>query len=131
MSLKLELVAAVCLVSFEPPTEAHDIYSPLKDRWGNSCCNDQDCRLVSYRMTPTGVQMLVDGEWIAVPDHAIQYRALPGDAGETPGGHWCGAIRYKGDRVEYSTHCAILPPNAAAIFEAPFALSESRIQSVP
>ena len=95
MSLKLELLAAICLISFDPPTEAHDIYSPLKDRWGNSCCNDQDCRPVPYRMTPNGVQMLVDGEWIAVPDHAIQYRALPGDGGETAGGHWCGAIRYQ------------------------------------
>ena len=47
MSLKLELLAAICLISFEPPTEAHDIYSPLKDRWGNSCCNDQDCRPVA------------------------------------------------------------------------------------
>ena len=39
MSLKLELLAAICLISSEPPTEAHDIYAPLKDRWGNSCCN--------------------------------------------------------------------------------------------
>ena len=31
MSLKLELLAAICLFSFEPPTEARDIYSPLKD----------------------------------------------------------------------------------------------------
>jgi hypothetical protein len=54
MSLKLELLAAICLISFEPPTEAHDIYSPLKDRWGNSCCNDQDCRPVPYRVTPAG-----------------------------------------------------------------------------
>jgi hypothetical protein len=44
MPLKLELFTAIALLSFEPPTEAHDIYSPLKDRWGNSCCNDQDCR---------------------------------------------------------------------------------------
>ena len=116
MSLKLELFAAICLVSFEPPTEAHDIYSPLKDRWGNSCCNDQDYRPVPYRVTPAGVQMLVNGDWIAVPDHAIQYRALPGDTGETAGGHWCGEIRRRGySGVDYTTLCAILPPNAAAI----------------
>ena len=92
MSLKLELLAAIALISFEPATEAHDIYSPLKDRWGNSCCNDQDCRPVHYRVTPTGVQMLIDGDWIAVPDHAIQYRALPGDTGETYGG--IGAAKF-------------------------------------
>ena len=132
MSLKLELLAAICLISFEPPTEAHDIYSPLKDRWGNSCCNDQDCRPVPYRVTPAGVQMLVHGNWIAVPDHAIQYRALPGDTGETAGGHWCGEIRLLQDEtVRYSTHCAILPPNGAAILGPPFALREGRIQPVP
>ena len=34
MSLKLELLTAIALLSFEPPTDAHDIYSHLKDRWG-------------------------------------------------------------------------------------------------
>ena len=132
MSFKLELLAAICLISFEPPTEAHDIYSPLKDRWGNSCCNDQDCRSVPYRVTPAGVQMLVYGNWIAVPDHVIQYRALPGDTGETAGGHWCGEFRLLQDEtVSYSTLCAILPPNGAAILGLPSALRESRVQPVP
>jgi hypothetical protein len=44
MSLKLELFTAIALLSFESPTEAHDIYSPLKDRRGKSCCDDRDCR---------------------------------------------------------------------------------------
>ena len=132
MSLKLELLAAICLISFEPPTEAHDIYSPLKDRWGNSCCNDQDCRPVPYRVTPSGVQMLVHGNWIAVPDHMIQYRALPGDTGETAGGHWCGEIRLMQDeKVRYSTLCAILPPNATSLPRPSFTLREGRIQPVP
>ena len=117
MSLKLELLTAIALLSFEPPTDAHDIYSHLKDRLGNSCCDEKDCRPAPYRVTPTGVQMFVDGEWIAVPDYAIQYRALPGDTGETAGGHWCGRIHDgHGDRVDYSTHCAVLPPNPTAIF---------------
>ena len=129
MSLKLDLCAAILFISFEPPAEAHDIYSHLKDRWGNSCCNDKDCRPAAYRVTPTGVRMLVSGEWIAVPDYAIQYRALPGDTGETAGGHWCGDIRYKpSDGMEYSTHCAILPPNPAAILGPPSALRESRLR---
>jgi hypothetical protein len=34
--------------------------------------------------------MLVDGKWMAVPAETIFYRALPGDTGETAGGHWCG-----------------------------------------
>jgi hypothetical protein len=105
MSLKLELLTAIALLSLEPPTDAHDIYSHLKDRWGTVVamrrCDEKDCRPVPYRVTPTGVQMFVDGEWIAVPDYAIQYRALPGDMGETAGGHWCGFIcDGHGDRVE-------------------------------
>ena len=90
MSLKLDLCAAILLISYELPAEAHDIYSPLKDRLGNSCCDDGDCRPAPYRVTPTGVQMLVNGDWIAVPNDTIQYRAIPGDTGETGGGHWCG-----------------------------------------
>jgi hypothetical protein len=132
MSLKLDPLAAFCLLSFEPSTEAHDIYLHLKDRWGNSCCSDQDCRPAPYRVTPTGVQMLVNGDWIAVPDYAIQYRTLPDDTGETAGGHWCGDIRHKhGDGIDYSTHCAILPPNPTAIFGPPFARREDRIQPMP
>ena len=104
MSLKLELFTAIALLSFEPPTEAHDIYSPLKDRAGRNCCDDGDCRPAPYRVTPAGVQMFVEGEWIGVPDSTIQYRALPGDTGGTAGGHWCGIIRDgHGGPVEYST----------------------------
>jgi hypothetical protein len=132
MSLKLELFTAIALLSFEPLTEAHDIYSPLKDRWGNRCCDETDCRPAPYRLTPAGVQMFVDGEWIAVPDFTIQYRALLGDNGETDGGHWCGKMRNgHGDRIDYTTQCAILPPNPTAIFEPAFALREGRIQPVP
>ncbi len=71
MSLKLDLCAAIVLISFEPPAEAHDIYSHLKDRLGNSCCNEQDCRPAPYRVTPAGVLMLVNGSWITVPDYRV------------------------------------------------------------
>ena len=75
---------------------------------------------------------VVEGEWIAVPDVTIQYRALLGDTGETAGGHWCGrAQNGQGERMDYATHCAVLPPNPTAIFEPDFALREGHIQSVP
>ena len=51
MSLKLELFTAIALLSFEPPTEAHDIYSHLMNGLGGSCCNEKDCRPAPYRMT--------------------------------------------------------------------------------
>jgi hypothetical protein len=131
MSLKLELTVAL-LICLGPETQAHDIYSPLKDRRGNGCCDDGDCRPAPYRVTPTGVQMFVEGEWIVVPDFTIQYRALPGDTGETDGGHWCGYVQNGyGDRMAYATHCAILPPNPTAIFGSLFALREGNIPPVP
>lgn len=132
MSLKLDLCAAILLVGFDPPTEAHDVYPHLKDRWGNSCCNEEDCRPAPYRVTPHGVQMFVNGEWIAVPEYTIQYRLLPGDTGESGGGHWCGDILAKhGEAPDYSTHCAILPPHPTAIFGLTFALREGRVRPVP
>jgi hypothetical protein len=132
MALKLELFTAIALLSIEPPTEAHDIYSPLRNRSGSSCCNEGDCRPAPYRVTPTGVQMFVEGEWITVPDGTIQYRTLPGDTGETDGGHWCGQIQSgEGHGMAYATHCAVLPPNPTAVSGLAFALREGQIQSAP
>jgi hypothetical protein len=90
------------------PSQAHDIYSSLVDREGQTCCHDRDCKPARYRTTTVGVEMLVDGRWIVVPDETIQYRALDGDSGETAGGHWCGKLQYG------VTYCAVLPPNSAS-----------------
>ncbi len=109
--------------------EGHNIYSGLKDHLGAaSCCDERDCRPAHYRITPAGVEMLLDDEWVRVPDSVVQYRRLDGDTGETGGGHWCGVTNWKQqDQVrafEYPPHphhpglhlsrfltrCAILPP---------------------
>jgi hypothetical protein len=90
------------------PSRAHDIYSSLVDREGQTCCHDRDCRPARYRTTAVGVEMLVDGRWLVVPGDTIQYRALDGDTGETAGGHWCGKLEYG------VTYCAVLPPNSAS-----------------
>jgi hypothetical protein len=72
---------------------------------------------VPYRFIASGVQMFIDKQWIDVPSDRIQYRALPGDMGETGGGHWCGSA-YTPDfsnlGVLYMTKCAILPPQSAS-----------------
>lgn len=87
---------------------AHDLYSDLRTRDGTqSCCNDRDCRPAKFRITATGVQMLVGGQWIPVPERTIQYRSLPSD--RTEGGHWCGHGLSIGHPV---TVCAILLPNS-------------------
>ncbi|WP_262297349.1 hypothetical protein [Microvirga sesbaniae] len=116
MSTRLSLSAILLLLAGSLPAWSHDIYSHLTDSWGNSCCNDQDCRPAPYRVTPTGVEMLVDGEWVEVPGYTIQYRALLGDTGQTGGGHWCGRAYQKVDNsVFHVTQCAVLPPSTAAL----------------
>ena len=73
-----------------------------------------------FRVTPSGVRMLIRGRWIAVPANKIQYLLLPGDTGETAGGHWCGwsyGVQSEplGANDPAHTHCAILPPNLGAL----------------
>jgi len=102
------IVGGMLLATSSWPSPAHDIYMSLKDETGASCCNDRDCRPARYRITAGGVEMLVDGKWIAVWENHIQYRTLEGDTGETGGGHWCGKIEYG------VTYCAVLPPSLAS-----------------
>jgi hypothetical protein len=97
----------ILLTTMSWPSQAHDIYMSLVDRDGQTCCHGRDCRPARYRSTAAGVEMLVDGRWIVVPDDPIQYRALNGDTGETAGGHWCGKLEYG------VTYCAVLPPRSA------------------
>jgi len=131
MSLKPVLFAVTLSVGFELPSDAHDIYSHLTSSAGVSCSNEYDCRPASYRVRTSGVQMIVYGDWIDVPNDKIQYRALPGDAGETAGGHWCGRPRdWQSPRVVL-TYCAVLPPQATAVSRPSFARRETRIRPVP
>jgi hypothetical protein len=117
MLSKSALICTVLVTNLPLPLQAHDIYSHLVDETGASCCDDRDCRPVLYRFTANGVQMFVDKRWINVPSDRIQHRALPGDTGETAGGHWCGST-YEPDfsnlGVLYMTKCAILPPQSAS-----------------
>jgi hypothetical protein len=103
------LLSVVLALSWPAAISAHDIYTGLKTSSGRSCCAGHDCRPAHYRLTPAGVQMLISGRWIVVPNDTIQYRALDGDTGETAGGHWCGL---PGGHVTV-TYCAILPPSSA------------------
>lgn len=101
----------IALLAFWPrPIEAHDIYTHLKSRSGKSCCDNSDCRPAQYRVTSSGVEMLIGENWVRVPGGMVEYRALEGDTGETNGGHWCGE-RYEGGFI---TYCAFLPPNLAS-----------------
>jgi hypothetical protein len=88
--------------------KAHDIYSELQDRFGASCCNETDCRPANYRVTTSGIEMLLDDDWVRIPNEVIQYRTLHGDTGETRGGHWCGGAKIVEPGI--FTRCVILPP---------------------
>ncbi len=116
MSPRTAFVSAALVTSMAGPIQAHDIYSHLRDERGASCCDDQDCRPAFYRLTTRGVQMYVNQQWMDVPNERIQYRALPGDRGETGGGHWCGSaneLDLSNPEGVYVTRCAILPPQSA------------------
>jgi hypothetical protein len=95
------------------PVQGHDIYSGLKSKVGNSCCDKDDCRPANYQMTRNGVMMQVGQEWISVHPDTIVYRTLPGDSGETAGGHWCGRAANDPLETGHVTLCAILPPRLA------------------
>ena len=112
-----DLILAAVLASavlIDPQTvESHDIYTGVYTRQGVPCCNDGDCVPAPFRITPDGVDMLVQGVWISVPRWYIMYLALPGDT--TPyRSHWCGALDLVlTDGVNTLTRCAILPPHAS------------------
>ena len=109
--MALQVISALLAFLFlSEAAQAHDIYTHLKSRSGKSCCDNSDCRPAPYRITSSGVEMLVGETWVGVPRGIIEYRMLEGDTGETSGGHWCGE-RYEGGFV---TYCAFLPPTLAA-----------------
>jgi hypothetical protein len=108
----LSTFAALAVTVCSTACNAHDIYSDLRKSNGQSCCDGTDCRPARYRNGRFGIEMFIRQRWITVPQSAIEYRLLDGDTGETHGGHWCGS--HAGWEDALFTHCAILPPNAAA-----------------
>lgn len=123
----VKLMAAFLLTAVEfalllSPARAHDIYPHLTDRSGRPCCNGGDCRPAMYRKVSSGVEMLVAGQWVWVPEARIQYRHLDGDTGETGGAHWCGEA-YDGGHI---TYCAFLPPSLSSAAQLAPQLSDNR-----
>jgi hypothetical protein len=49
-----ELAAAIALLCVSSTVLAHDIYSDLRDRDGNLCCNGQDCKPIEATVLPDG-----------------------------------------------------------------------------
>ena len=51
--------ALLAFLFLSDAAQAHDIYTHLKSRSGKSCCDNSDCRPAPYRITSSGVEMLV------------------------------------------------------------------------
>ena len=99
-------------------SNAHDIYTNLKNSVGKSCCDDSHCRPARFRTSASGtIEMLIGRQWLAIPPDAIEYRSLDGDSGETNGGHWCGGEA--GDWGATFTYCAFLPPKLGFLKTVP------------
>jgi hypothetical protein len=80
-------------------------YSKLKRKdTKTSCCNLTDCVPTQSRMTDSGYQVMVEGEWTPVPQEVIQNVTAPDG-----GAHVCfpkaSAIYPKG-----TLFCVVLPP---------------------
>jgi len=97
--------------SLSPQSQGHarfhaEFYSHLRiPGTQTSCCNNQDCRPIKYRITTKGVLFYVNGTWFEPPkDRLIQMSTPDG------GAHWCG-IAFKG--APPHTYCAVIPPSAS------------------
>jgi len=70
---------------YKPPLGHHGVghdklhhwYMTLHDRSGKSCCNLTDCRPTESRQVADRVEVIVDGEWIPVPQDKILDKASP------------------------------------------------------
>jgi hypothetical protein len=64
------LVATIALLCLSSTALAHDIYSRLRDRDGNLCCNGQDCKPVEATVLPNGTYYLPVSDEIIPADMA-------------------------------------------------------------
>lgn len=91
-------------------------YRAFKDRYGQSCCDDRDCRpAADYTETVVKgqavVRLLIDGIWITVSrSYVVASYASDGRA------HFCGRLHRSGSNpaeVKPEPICVILPPRDA------------------
>ena len=101
--MRTVMMMIAMLILSVPCAEGHDIYSGLMDRLGeSSCCDERDCRPAHYRITSAGVEMLLDDEWVGVPNDVIQYRSLDGDTAKPTADTGAASrigIRFRGSSI--------------------------------
>jgi hypothetical protein len=79
-------------------------YSKLTKDDGGSCCNFNDCRSTLSRSVGNHYEVLVDGEWAAVPPDTIRKVVAPDQ-----GAHVCAPKRTH-DWDAGVIYCVVLPP---------------------
>ena len=96
----LALLVSTCLAAAQeggPLTSRHGVghdswheqfYSKLVTNDGHSCCNLNDCRPTFSRSLDNHYEVLVDGEWTAVPPDTIRKVVAPDE-----GAHVCAPQR--------------------------------------
>jgi hypothetical protein len=71
-------VGASVSVLAAPPNNAGPAlatwFRSLKAPNGTPCCDVADCRRASSRMTPTGYEVMIDGQWTPVPWQRVLWR---------------------------------------------------------
>ena len=91
-------------------------YRAYKDHYGQSCCDDRDCRpAADFAETVVNgqavVRLLIDGTWITVSrSYVVAHHASDGRA------HFCGKLHMSGSNpadVKPEPICVILPPRDA------------------
>ena len=88
-------------------------YRAYKDRYGQSCCSDRDCRPAAdfVETVVKGeaiVRLLIDGDWITVSRSYVVAKYSPDGRA-----HFCGRLHRAGRtpaEVKPEPICVILPP---------------------
>jgi len=88
-------------------------YRAYKDRYGQSCCDDRDCRAAAdFAETVVKdeavVRLLIDGDWITVSRSYVVAKVSPDGRA-----HFCGRLHRSGRtpaELKPEPICVILPP---------------------
>ncbi len=89
------------------PSQAHDWYSMLTTRQGDSCCNGRDCLPVDHRYTAAGLHVRLGDDRYPVGRDAVLPIASPDESA-----HACFMLQadeYSGGPATLVVRCVVLP----------------------
>jgi hypothetical protein len=86
--------------------QVHAWFENLVRADGYHCCSAADCRLAKpgeLRASAQGLQVLLDGEWIDVPEHLVVHR----DYSPIGGSVICKTRYGEGDQMPNALYCVV------------------------